>query len=370
MAEPPSPQGAGYGTPSAIAPAAGEQPIARLPGVPGLTLALLALLVLTVLGSTWVGPVHIPAGSIVTTVSEALGLLPVRTDEATRSIVLQIRLPRIILAAVAGIALAASGTVFQGLFRNPMADPYIIGVSAGAALGATTAIVFRLTFPVLGLSAITILAFVGALGVTLTVYRLAWYRGDVVVEQLLLAGVAVGAFLAAIISALQLIGGESLQQVLFWLMGGFSGRGWEHVALAVPYVAVGYAAAWLLARDLNLLVLGDETAKSLGVVVSRARMGLTAAGALMAAAAVAVSGLIGFVGLVVPHLMRLVTGPDHRRLLPAAALAGGITLVLADTVARSVVPPMEIPVGIVTATLGAPFFLYLLTKHRKRTYWQ
>jgi iron complex transport system permease protein len=250
-----------------------------------------------------------------------------------------------------------------------MADPYIIGVSAGAALGATAAIVLHVTFAIVGISAITLSAFVAALLVTMLVYRLAWFRGDVMVEHLLLAGVAVGAFLAAIISALQLLGGESLQQVIFWLMGGFSGRTWDHVLLTVPYVVVGYAVAQVLARDLNLLMLGDETARSLGVSAGRVRSILIAAGALVAAAAVSVSGLIGFVGLVVPHLIRLVVGPDHRRLLPAAALGGAITLLLADTLARSIAPPMEIPVGIVTAALGAPFFLYLLRRHRRRTYW-
>lgn len=325
---------------------------------------LLALLVLAVVVSTGVG-------SVALSVSETLGALGIgpAVDTTTRTIVLQIRLPRITLAATVGAGLAAAGTVFQGIFRNPMADPYIIGVSAGAALGATAAIVLNLSFAILGVSAVTIVAFAAALLVTLLVYRLAWFRGDVVVEHLLLAGVAVGAFLAAIISALQLLGGESLQQVIFWLMGGFSGRTWDHVRLAAPYALAGYVVAAALARDLNLLVLGDETARSLGVQTNRVRALLIAAGSLMAAAGVAVSGLIGFVGLVVPHLMRLVVGPDHRRLLPAAALAGALTLLLADTLARSVAAPTEIPVGIVTAALGAPFFLYLLRKHRRRTYW-
>lgn len=355
--------------PSPAASAAVETGSASASHQRTLLAGLAAVLVLTAVVSLWIGTVPLPAGSVLRVIAEAAGLAPVVTDEAVRSIVLQIRLPRILLAATAGVALAASGTVFQGLFRNPMADPYLIGVSAGAALGATVAIVFGLTFSVAGLNAVTLLAFAGALLVTLAVYRLGWDRGDVVVEHLLLAGIAVGAFLAAIISALQLIGGASLQHVLFWLMGGFSGRGWEHLGLAAPYVAVGFALAWVFARDLNLLVLGDETARSLGVSTGRTRIALTAAGALMAASAVATAGLIGFVGLVVPHLMRLVTGPDHRRLLPAAALAGGIAMVLADTLARTVAAPMEIPVGIVTASLGAPFFLYLLRKNRRKTYW-
>lgn len=331
-------------------------------------LILFVVLLILIAASTWVGSVRLPFSSVLAAIASSVDLGS-GADDTVRTIVVQIRLPRIILAACVGAALAASGTVFQGLFRNPMADPYIIGVSAGAALGATTAIVFGLTFSILGLSAVTLLAFAGALGVTFVVYRLAWHRGDIVPEHLLLAGVAIGAFLAAIISTMQLLGGGSLQQVVFWLMGGLSARGWEHVVLAVPYLIIGYVGAWFFARDLNLLVLGDETAQSLGVSVGRTRQILTAAAALMAAAAVAVSGLIGFVGLVVPHLMRLVVGPDHRRLLPAAALAGGITLLLADTLARVIAAPGEVPVGIITAGLGAPFFLYLLRKYRKRTYW-
>jgi len=325
---------------------------------------LLVLLAAAIIAAAGIGSVRLAPREILA----ALGLGRA-ADETTRTIVLQIRLPRITLAVLVGAGLAAAGTVFQGVFRNPMADPYIIGVSAGAALGATAAIVSGATMAVAGLSSVTLFAFAGALGVTLLVYRLAWARGDVTVEHLLLAGVAVGAFLGAIISALQLLGGESLQQVIFWLMGGFSGRTWAHVGLAAPYVAAGYVIARLLARDLNLMAMGDETARSLGVPVGRSRTLLIVAGSLMAAAAVAVSGLIGFVGLVVPHLMRLLTGPDHGRLLPAAALAGGITLLLADGLARSIAAPAEIPVGIVTAALGAPFFLYLLRRHRKRTFW-
>ena len=342
--------------------------IARHHGGGRLTFALLAGLIAVVLVSIGIGAVPIPFSSIAASLAAWVGA-PVAVDETIQSIVLQIRLPRIVLAVVVGMALAASGTVFQGLFRNPMADPYIIGVSGGAALGATTAIVLGVTFSVAGLSAVTLLAFAGALLVTLLVYRLAWFRADVVPEHLLLAGVAVGAFLAAVISALQFASSGNIQQVVFWLMGGFSGRTWEHVWLALPYIIVGYGVARYFARDLNLLVLGDETARSLGVSAVSARRWLIVAGSLMAASAVAVSGLIGFVGLVVPHLVRLITGPDHRRLLPAATLAGGITLLLADTVARTILAPTEIPVGIVTAGLGAPFFIYLLMKNRGKTYW-
>lgn len=353
--------------PSAAVRTSGAE-VSRLARGGRFTLALLAVLIAVALVSIAIGAVPISLSSIAASLAEQIGV-PVAVDKTVQSIVLQIRLPRIVLAVVVGMALAASGTVFQGLFRNPMADPYIIGVSGGAALGATTAIVLGVTFSVAGLSAVTLLAFGGALLVTVLVYRLAWFRHDVVPEHLLLAGVAVGAFLAAIISALQFASSGNIQQVVFWLMGGFSGRTWEHVWLALPYVIAAYAVARYFARDLNLLLLGDETARSLGVSAASSRRWLIAAGSLMAASAVAVSGLIGFVGLVVPHLVRLITGPDHRRLLPAATLAGGITLLLADTVARTILAPTEVPVGIVTAGLGAPFFVYLLRRNRTRTYW-
>ena len=347
-------------------------PAARIDPRPGpytlLSGLAVAVLLLAVVGVT-VGPVRLPVSQILGALGARLGLGSGDVDPIVSSIVLQLRLPRVVLSALVGAALATSGAIFQGLFRNPMADPYIIGVSAGAALGATSAIVFGVTFAAGGLSAATVFAFVGAVAVTAIVYRLGWHRGDVVIEQLLLAGVAIGAFLGAVISAMQVLGGESLQQVLFWLLGGFSGRRWEHVLLILPYVVVGYVVAAAGARDLNLMVLGDETARSLGVATGRVRVQLTAAGALMAAAAVATSGLIGFVGLIVPHLLRLVTGPDHRRLLPAVALGGAVTMLLADTLARTLAAPREIPVGIVTAGAGAPFFLYLLTKQRKRRFW-
>ncbi|HET6781921.1 MAG TPA: iron chelate uptake ABC transporter family permease subunit, partial [bacterium] len=264
--------------------------IGRHPPRGRLTLALLAGLIAVVLVSIGIGAVPIPFTSIGASLAAWVGV-PVAVDETIQAIVLQIRLPRIVLAVITGMALAAAGTVFQGLFRNPMADPYIVGVSGGAALGATTAIVLGVTFSIAGLSAVTLLAFCGALLVTLLVYRLAWFRQDVVPEHLLLAGVAVGAFLAAVISALQFASSGNIQQVVFWLMGGFSGRTWEHVWLALPYFIGGYAVARYFARDLNLLLLGDETARSLGVPAVSARRWLVAAGSLMAASAVAVSGL-------------------------------------------------------------------------------
>jgi iron complex transport system permease protein len=285
---------------------------------------------------------------------------------AAASIVLDLRAPRVVLAIIVGAGLAGAGTVFQGLLRNPLADPYLIGVSAGASVGATVAITLGLADSLVGLAATPLIALVGAVSATTLVYSLARRGDDAPVEDLLLAGIAVSAFLGAIVSWLQLSGGESLQRVIFWLMGGFSGRGWPHAAMAAPFVAAGLTAAWLYGRDLNALLLGDDTARSMGVEVAVARRLLIAAGSMMAAAAVASAGLIGFIGLIVPHLLRLVVGPDHRRLLPAAALGGALLLVLADLAARAALPGTELPVGILTALLGAPFFLIVLLRERRR----
>ncbi|MGQ0568654.1 MAG: FecCD family ABC transporter permease [Armatimonadota bacterium] len=330
------------------------------PVLAGLLVAALVVAVIT-------GPAPIPLQTVLAILLERVGLpLPRAWTEAAGVIVLDLRLPRALLAAIVGAALAGAGAVFQGLLRNPLADPYIIGVSAGAAFGATLAITTGLAAGVAGLAATPLLAFAGAVAATALVYVLARRGADAPVEDLLLAGVAVSAFLGAIITWLQLSGGESLQRVLFWLMGGLSGRGWSHLAMSAPLAAVGLAIAWLFGRDLNALLLGDEAARSMGIEVARTRRLLIGAGGMMAAAAVASAGLIGFVGLVVPHLLRLLVGPDHRRLIPAAALGGAVLLVLADTGARAILPATELPVGILTAALGAPFFLIVLLRERRR----
>lgn len=328
--------------------------------------ALLAALLFAGLAALGTGAVSIPWGVVTRVLLHRLGwpIAPSWT-EATAVIVLDLRLPRVLLAATVGAGLAGAGTVFQGLLRNPLADPYVVGVSAGAAFGATLAITAGWTAGPAGLAATPLLAFAGALAATAVVSLLARRDGDTPVEDFLLAGVAVSAFLGAVVSWLQLSGGESLQRIIFWLMGGLSGRGWPHLVMAAPYVLGGLALAWLFGRELNALLLGDETARSLGVEVGHVRPILIAAGSLMAAAAVAAAGLIGFVGLIVPHLVRIALGPDHRRLIPAAALGGAVLLVLSDTAARSA-GVAELPVGILTAALGAPFFLFVLLRSRRR----
>ena len=334
---------------------------------PALEPLLAGALLVAALGAVATGPAPIPLRTVIDILLAQVGVpvTPTWTDAAT-SIVVHLRLPRVLLAITVGAGLAGAGAVFQGLLRNPLADPYIVGVSGGAAFGATLAITTGLAAGALGIAATPLLAFAGALAATTVVYGLARRGGETPVEDLLLAGVAVSAFLAALVTWLQLAGGESLQRVIFWLMGGFSGRGWPHLAMAAPSVLVGLGVAWLFGRDLNAMLLGDETAQSLGVEVGATRRVLIAASSLMAAAAVAAAGLIGFIGLIVPHLLRLAVGPDHRRLIPAAALGGAILLVLADMLARSAIMSTELPVGVLTAAMGAPFFLFVLLRERRR----
>ena len=278
------------------------------------------------------------------------------------TIVRDIRLPRLILGILIGAALAVAGAAMQGVFQNPMADPYIVGVSSGAAFGATIGMVLHIDFWFAGLSATPILAFAGALSVTFLVYALALRGGRVPVTLLLLIGVAVGALAAAGTSFLMILGDEDLRLILFWLLGSLSSRRWDHVQMILPYVTFGIAVIWAYARDLNLLLLGEETAHHTGVEVEGVKRMVLGASALLAAAAVSVSGLIGFVGLVVPHLVRLVVGPDHFRLIPVSALAGALLMVLADILARILAAPSEIPIGIITSALGCPFFLFLLSR--------
>jgi iron complex transport system permease protein len=274
-------------------------------------------------------------------------------------IVTQMRLPRIALAATVGFALAAAGTVMQGFFRNPLADPSIIGVSSGAAAGAVALIAFPAIVPFGNLH---LAAFAGALTTAFLVYAIATEGGRTPVATLLLAGVAVQAFLGSLISYMLIHSGDGLREAVVWLMGSLRDRGWSDVAFALPVTLIGVVILGAYARELNVLLLGEEDAHHLGVDVERTKLLLLALASIVTAAGVAVTGVIGFVGLVVPHIMRLLVGPDHRILFPTSALAGASFLVVTDTIARWPAGPTEVPVGIVTAALGAPFFLFLLTR--------
>jgi iron complex transport system permease protein len=325
--------------------------------------ALALLLLVAGMVSANLGPVDISVDRVLSILAGRLGLDLVGFTRTEQLVVEQIRLPRIVVGSLVGMALATAGASMQGLFRNPMADPGIIGVSAGGATGAVLAIALGLH----GSSfALPVFAFLGALGASFLVYGIATAGGRFSMAALLLAGVAVASFLGAVISAVLVMvpEQEGLREILFWLAGGLEARSWAHVRVALPMILLGTGVILLLARDLNLLLLGDDEARSLGVRVAMTRNTLLAAASMVTGVAVAVSGTIGFVGLVVPHMLRLVVGPDHRVLIPASALGGALFLVLADTVARTVLQPAELRVGIVTAFVGAPFFVFLLIRNK------
>jgi cobalamin transport system permease protein len=289
---------------------------------------------------------------------------PAGVPGSTAVILFQLRLPRVLLAALVGAALATAGAVFQALFRNPMADPAIIGVSSGAALGAIVVILVGAGAALAGMG-VAAAAFVGALGTAFLVYRLARVGPTVQVATLLLAGIALAAVISAGMSLAMTFSGRGVQTIYFWLLGSLGARGWQAVIAAVPFVAVGILVALTAAGDLNLAALGEERAAQLGVELERFKRVMLSTGALLTAAAVSVSGLIGFVGLMTPHILRLVIGSDHRRLIPASILGGATFMIMADLASRTVLSPQEIPVGAVTALLGGPFFLYLLRRERK-----
>ncbi len=275
-------------------------------------------------------------------------------------------MPRILTAALVGAALSVAGIVYQGIFRNPMAEPYTIGASSGAALGATIAIVLGIGVSILGASTTPIFAFIGCLGTVLLVYTISRVGGRVPVQTLLLSGIAVGIFISAIVNYLQILTPEKLHQSTFWLLGSFSFTEWNELLVVFPLILIGIIVVYLYSRDLNLLALGEDEAQHLGVNVERMKKVLLFFSALITAAAVSISGLIAFIGLIIPHIARLLVGPDHRILISASLLMGATFLVLCDSLSRIIVSPAELPVGIITAMCGGPFFLYLMSRKKKK----
>jgi len=295
----------------------------------------------------------------------------INTDEMSPQnviIISQIRLPRIFVAIFVGIALASAGVIYQGIFRNPMADPYIIGVSAGAAFGATIGLLFATGIRWANISSTSIFAFIGAIGTTFLVYNISRVRGKTSVVTLLLSGVALSALLSSINSFILIFRTHDLAKVIFWLMGGLTSASWQQFFTISPIVILLLAISSYYMKDLNLISLGDERASQLGVHIDRVKIILLVLASLMAAAAVSVSGIIGFVGLITPHILRIIVGPDHKILYPTSAIAGGIVLLMSDTIARTILSPREIPVGIITSIIGVPFFLYLLIRSKKQIF--
>lgn len=327
-------------------------------GWPFLSLSLVLLVV--IFFSLGVGAVAISPTEVWAALKD-----PASVPAATRTIVWDFRLARALLAAITGAALGGAGAAFQGLFRNPLADPFVIGASGGAALGAALVITLGWSFAFLNFRPVPLAAFAGALLAVGLAYLISQVNGQVTILTLLLAGTALSSLFTAAVSLLMILSGEDMVNVYYWLLGGFAGRSWDDLWLTLPYGLLGLAGLVLLSRPLDALAFGEETAQGLGIPVPQVRLSIVLLAALATAAAVASSGIIGFVGLISPHIARLMWGPVHSRLLPNSALLGATLLVLADMAARTLLAPMELPVGILTALLGAPFFIYLLRTQRK-----
>ena len=331
----------------------------------GVMAGLILLLLLMIIFSLCFGQMDIPFDHVWDAWRKMLGLAPVSgLTPNEEAVIWHIRLPRTLVGLLTGAALAAAGAALQGLFANPLADSSIIGVSSGASVGAIVAIASGMS--AVTLWALPLCALLGALLAVALTIALSFRRGRIPVLTLLLAGVVVGMFLAAVSALLLTAVNESkLQEYLFWTIGGLDYRRWEHVWLGLLPIAGSVAGLGLLARQLNILSMGDIEARSVGLPVLRFRLAVLFLAALATASAVSISGNIGFVGLVVPHMLRLLVGPDHRRLLPASILAGGVFLLFCDTVGRVLISGTEIRVGIMTAFIGTPYFLYLLRKQQR-----
>jgi iron complex transport system permease protein len=282
-----------------------------------------------------------------------------------QAIILQIRLPRVLAAVLIGAGLSSAGVLYQGLFKNPMADPYVLGVSAGASVGAAIAIVFGAGLSFIGMPLVPTTAFVAALATVLVVYNISRVGSRVSDMTLLLSGIAVSIFLSAVFQIMQVFApNNTLHALVFWLIGGITNITWGSIWSILPFIIIGLVLSYFFTRDLNMIALGEDTAQHLGVNTERIKQILLVLGSLMTAAAVSISGLIGFVGLMIPHITRLIIGPDHRILLPASVVVGAIFLVVCDAVARVATGASELPVGVITALTGGPFFIFLLRRKK------
>ncbi len=332
---------------------------------------LLALLLGLIVIFSGLGSAVIPFGDAIKVlihqipiVGEGVNLESV--SQVHQKIILNIRLPRILLAAFVGLLLSGSGVIYQSIFKNPMADPYILGVSSGAALGATIGIILNVNFHFGGLNSVSLLAFVGALGTTFFVYSVSRVGNKAPVVTLLLSGIAVSFFLQSLISMMMTLNRDQVERIVFWTFGSVATANWKQVLFLMPVVILSVVIYVLYGRALNILSMGEEDAKSLGVDVERTKRVLLIVTALSTASAVAVSGIIGFVGLVIPHVIRLLVGPDIRVLLPTSLVGGAVFLVICDAISRLVMMPIEIPIGVITALVGAPYFLSLIVSSKNK----
>lgn len=325
-------------------------------------------LILAVLASAGTGQLAIPPLEVLGSLLHRIGIdwLPLPSNPAGDPTLWAIRFPRVVMAALVGAGLAVSGLLMQAVFGNPLAEPGVIGVSSGAAVGAGLSIVFGLTF--FGEWTVAVFAFVAGLGATLLVYFMSRADGKTEVVTLVLTGIAVNAIAGAAIALLTFLGDtQSREQIVFWQLGSLAGSRWSQILIVAPVIAIGLIASYLVARKLDLLSLGERNARHLGVNVELLRIGVIILVSLLVGAAVAFAGIISFVGLVIPHLMRMVLGPAHLPLVTASALGGALLLTLADLGARTIVPMADLPIGMLTSLVGGPFFFWLLRRTRKRS---
>ncbi|MFF2024893.1 FecCD family ABC transporter permease [Streptomyces sp. NPDC058171] len=362
----------GPGAPAKTPPAEGAggtgkaaPPPKRRGAAPLLTVGLIAAVLVMALVSAGTGAYHIPMADILGSVQHRMGLGGEALDRVGESVLWNVRLPRVVLALLVGASLGCAGALMQGVFGNPLAEPGVIGISAGAAVGAVVAIAFGLSF--LGNWTVTAAAFVAGLVTVSLVYLLSRSGGRTEVVTLILTGIAVNAFAGALIGLSVFFADNSaITQITFWQLGSLSQATWPKVLAVLPCALLGLLVAPLSARKLDLLALGERPARHLGVDVERLRITMILVVALLTAAAVAVAGIITFVGLLVPHLLRMAAGPGHRFLVPGSALGGGLVLVSADLAARTVAAPAELPLGVLTALFGSPFFFWLLRRTRRK----
>jgi iron complex transport system permease protein len=330
-------------------------------------LVLLAALILSVA----IGPIYIPPQTVVALLIERLGgaIRQVDPTGVFGTILFEIRLPHALLIFLTGAALAGSGAGYQGLFRNPLADPYLIGVASGAGLGAVIAMSIHWPADLAGLYVVPAAAFIGAVVTVMIVYGLARIGKSLPTTTLILAGVAISSFATSLTSFLMLRSNDELRRATGWLLGGSLMSGWQPVLAVLPYVCLGLLVLLASGHALNVLQFGEEQASQMGLPAERVKFWLILAASLTTAAAVSFSGIIGFIGLIVPHLVRLLWGADYRRLMPLSIVSGGTALLVADLLSRVVLAPQILPVGIVTALAGAPFFLWILRRAKHQSYW-
>nr|WP_217586259.1 iron chelate uptake ABC transporter family permease subunit [Lentibacillus saliphilus] len=328
---------------------------------------LVIALVWAVLMGISIGTVHIPILSVVNIIWSNIFQTPLAAHVADmhENIVMNIRLPRVVLSGLVGASLAIAGAAFQGLLRNPLADPYTIGVSSGASVGAVLTLFFNLSLPFIGLYTLPVVSIMASF---ITIFLVLFFARQVDrtmrVETIILTGVIFSSFLGAMISLMIALTGEELRQIIGWLLGSVAMRGWEYVGIILPFFIIGTVILLLHAKELNAMSFGEDQAKHLGVNVERKKLNVLIAGSLLTGAAVAVSGTIGFVGLVIPHFIRILWGPDHKHLLPLSILAGAAFLILADLVSRIIIAPAVLPIGVITALIGAPIFALILMRRR------